>query len=47
MRFCDVWKEQCDAARQIEDEFGTQKALSYLKAAQTIRARVQEEDEDE
>src|SRR5271169_2057594 len=30
MRFCDVWKEQCDAARQIEDEFGTQKALSYL-----------------
>ena len=30
MRFCAIWKEQCDAARQIEDEFGTQKALSYL-----------------
>jgi hypothetical protein len=30
MRLCDIWKEQCDAARQIEDEFGTQKALSYL-----------------
>jgi hypothetical protein len=30
MRFCEFWKEQCDAARQIEDEFGTQKALSYL-----------------
>ena len=30
MRFCEIWKEQCDAARQIEDEFGTQKALSYL-----------------
>ena len=30
MRVCEIWKEQCDAARQIEDEFGTQKALSYL-----------------
>jgi hypothetical protein len=30
MRFCEIWKEQCAAARQIEDEFGTQKALSYL-----------------
>ena len=30
MRFCEIWKEQCDAARQIEDEFGTQKALCYL-----------------
>ena len=30
MRFCDIWKDQCDAARHIEDEFGTQKALSYL-----------------
>jgi hypothetical protein len=30
MRFCEIWKEQCDAARQIEDEFGTQKALPYL-----------------
>jgi hypothetical protein len=30
MRFCDIWKEQCDAARQIEAEFGTEKALDYL-----------------
>ena len=30
MRFCDVWIEQCEAAKQIEDEFGTQKALEYL-----------------
>ena len=30
MRFCDVWIEQCEAAEQIEDEFGTQKALDYL-----------------
>jgi hypothetical protein len=30
MRYCDIWKEQCEAARQIEAEFGTQKALSYL-----------------
>ena len=27
MRLCGVWKEQCDAARQIEAEFGTEKAL--------------------
>ncbi len=24
------WIEQCEAARGIEDEFGTQKALAYL-----------------
>ena len=30
MRFCDVWIEQCEAAEQIEAEFGTQKALEYL-----------------
>ena len=30
MRLCEVWKEQCDAARQIEAEFGTEKALDYL-----------------
>jgi hypothetical protein len=30
MRLCEIWKEQCNAARQIEDEFGTQKALEYL-----------------
>ena len=25
-----IWIEQCEAARSIEDEFGTQKALAYL-----------------
>jgi hypothetical protein len=30
MKFCEVWIEQCEAARQIEDEFGTQNALEYL-----------------
>ena len=30
MRLCEIWKEQCDAARQIEVEFGTGKALDYL-----------------
>ena len=30
MRLCEIWKEQCDAARQIEVEFGTEKALDYL-----------------
>ena len=30
MRFCEVWIEQCEAAKQIEAEFGTQKALDYL-----------------
>jgi hypothetical protein len=27
-----VWIEQCNAARTIEDEFGTDKALAYLIA---------------
>src|SRR4051794_18850954 len=25
-----TWIEQCEAARRVEDEFGTQKALDYL-----------------
>jgi hypothetical protein len=25
-----IWIEQCEAAKAIEDEFGTQKALAYL-----------------
>lgn len=25
-----IWIDQCEAARGIEDEFGTQQALSYL-----------------
>src|SRR5262249_30995000 len=27
---CKIWIEQCGAARGIEDDFGTQKALAYL-----------------
>jgi hypothetical protein len=29
-RFQNIWIEQCEAAKQIETEFGTQKALDYL-----------------
>jgi hypothetical protein len=28
--FSDIWIEQCDAARDIRDAWGTQKALGYL-----------------
>jgi hypothetical protein len=27
---CKIWVGQCEAARGIEDEFGTDKALAYL-----------------
>ena len=30
MEPCKIWIEKCEAARMIEDEFGTDKALSYL-----------------
>ena len=30
MKSCEIWIEQCEAARQIEAEFGTQNALDYL-----------------
>src|SRR6202040_4038974 len=30
MEPCKMWIEKCDAARMIEDEFGTDKALKYL-----------------
>lgn len=30
MRPCKVWIEQCNAARKIDDQFGTDKALEYL-----------------
>jgi hypothetical protein len=32
MEPCKIWVEQCDAARRIEDDFGTDKALAYLVA---------------
>jgi len=30
MNPCKIWIEQCEAARGIEDQFGTDKALNYL-----------------
>jgi hypothetical protein len=30
MNLCKIWIEQCEAARRIEDEFGTPNALDYL-----------------
>jgi hypothetical protein len=30
MEPCNMWIEKCEAARMIEDEFGTDKALTYL-----------------
>ena len=30
MNFCKIWIEQCEATRNIEDNFGTDKALEYL-----------------
>jgi hypothetical protein len=30
MEPCKVWIEQCNAARRIDDQFGTDKALEYL-----------------
>jgi len=30
MDFCKIWIEQCEATKRIEDNFGTDKALSYL-----------------
>lgn len=30
MEPCKIWMEQCEAARGVEDEFGTDKALLYL-----------------
>ena len=29
-KFEKIWKEQCDAARNIAAEFGTEKAMGYL-----------------
>ena len=30
MNPCKIWIEQCEATKNIENEFGTDKALSYL-----------------
>jgi hypothetical protein len=39
--FSDIWIEQCEAAREIRDAWGTRKALGYLvgeKLLNSIRA---------
>jgi hypothetical protein len=30
MKLCKIWIEQCEAAKGIEDDFGTDKALTFL-----------------
>ncbi len=30
MNPCKIWKEQCEAARTVEDKFGIRNALDYL-----------------
>jgi hypothetical protein len=32
MKPCKIWIEQCDAAKNFEDEFGTDKALRHWYA---------------
>jgi hypothetical protein len=36
MKPCKIWIEQCKAARGIEVDFGTEKALSYLISEQFL-----------
>jgi hypothetical protein len=33
-----LWKEQCDAARRIRDQFGTNKALTYIVGGKLLSA---------
>jgi hypothetical protein len=42
-----IWIEQCEAARGIEDEFGTQKALAYLIGEKFINFLEAAEDDAE
>lgn len=37
MEQCKIWIEQCEAARGIEDEFGTPQALAYLIGEKFLR----------
>jgi len=37
MNLCKIWIEQCQAARNIEDEFGVPDALAYLVGEKFIR----------
>ncbi len=41
----EVWVEQCEAARGIEDEFGTQRALDYLVGEKFINFLEASEDD--
>ena len=45
MNFCKIWIEQCNAARGIEDEFGTVSALKYL-VGEKFLAYLQAADDD-
>lgn len=36
MQLHKIWIEQCEASREIEDEFGTQKALAYLVGEKSL-----------
>src|SRR4051812_15998209 len=38
MRPCEIRVEQCEAARRIEDDFGTDKALDYLIAEKFLNS---------
>jgi hypothetical protein len=42
-----IWIEQCEAARGIEVEFGTQRALAYLIGEKLINFLEAAEDDDE
>jgi hypothetical protein len=47
MKLSKIWSEQCEAARGIEAEFGTEKALAYLIAEKFINFLEAAEDDAE
>jgi len=47
MKSLKIWIEQCEAARAIEDEFGTAKALDYLIGEKFINFLDAAEDDPE
>jgi hypothetical protein len=47
MKPCEIWIEQCEAARQIEAEFGTQNALDYLIGEKFLNFLQADEDDAE
>ena len=42
MEFHKIWIEQCEAARGIENEFGTDKALDYLIGEKFLSQKIRE-----